>query len=334
MTSPNEIFTTLIHKLQHARKSIDMEFYIFAGDRIGTTIANILCRKSRQGVGVRVIVDGYGSRNLPRHIRQKMIADGVKFSFMRTYGHCRNHRKMVIIDNMYGFVGGINIADRYISGNRLGIWHDAVLLLTGSAVEELSKLFEYDLSPSRSKQPPITHTLSSPALYWSESGGGDCMLRLLRDVCDSAEREVIITTPYFIPPRHTLDILHRAIKRGVRVRVIIPESCDISILDSVIRHCIKEAHEIGVEVLSVQGSFIHAKMALVDHSRVVIGSANLDARSLSINRELMLSTSNREVCHRAKLFLDRLQKLAIPAPTCGYKGYLPKFVIRSIIPLM
>lgn len=334
LTTPVEIFTTLIGELQHARKSIDMEFYIFEGDRIGTTITNILCRKARQGLHIRLLVDGYGSRNLPRRLRQQMRASGIEFRYSRRLGHCRNHRKMIIIDRNSALVGGINIADRYISGNNLGVWHDAALHLTGEIVKGLSALFEYDFAQEPQSAVDISQATTTPALYWSESGGGECMARLLKDIVESAEREITFTTPYFMPPRTLLNIFSVAIRRGVRIRVIIPERCDILLLDDVIRHSINEARALGVEILVIRGSFIHAKMAVVDSRRVVIGSANLDSRSLSLNRELMISTSNRSICHAARLFVDRLLQMTTPPREDERKCYLPRIFIRSIMPLM
>ena len=334
LSSPTEIFTTLVKELQRAHKSIDMEFYIFEGDRIGTTTANILCRKSRQGVRVRLLVDGYGSRNLPRTLQHKMISAGVELRFARTFWHSRNHRKMVIIDNHTALIGSINIADRYISGNRLGLWHDAVLHLKDRTINALHTLFEHDFS-AKTKQMYITpHAPYNPILYWSECGGGGGMVRLLKDIVENAEKEIIITTPYFIPPRHALDTLLRGIERGVRIRVIIPERCDILLLDDVIRHSISEAQAIGVEVLVVRRAFVHAKLALVDSKRLVIGSANLDSRSLSYNRELMVSTTNRAVCHSSRLFIDRLQKIATRPTQEQTRATLPKFIIRSLRALM
>lgn len=335
LISPLEIFTTIIRELQHARKSIDMEFYIFEGDRIGTTIAHILCRKARQGVRVRLLVDGYGSRNLPRGVRRMMIANGIEFRHSPILGHCRNHRKMIIIDNTTALVGGINIADRYISGNNLGVWHDAALLLTGGTIiKGLSSLFEHDYTPKAHSTMDISLSTSTPMLYWSECGGGECMTRLLKDIVDGAEREIIITTPYFMLPRRLLNIFGRAIERGVRIRVIIPERCDILLLDDVIHHSIEEARQLGIEICVIRGAFLHAKLALVDSCRVVIGSANLDSRSLSLNRELMVSSSNRAICHTARLFVDRLQQIATPPGKNEKKCFLPRIIIRSVMPLM
>jgi cardiolipin synthase len=335
LTSPQEIFTTLIKELQHAKESIDMEFYIFLGDRIGNTIATLLRRKARQGLHVRLVVDGYGSRKMPRTLCKALIADGIQLHVIHTFSHCRNHRKMVIIDQRIALVGGINIADRYVVGNELGVWYDAVLRITGTGVAELSRLFEYDFTP-RTKQSPLTPTTTahSPMLYWSESGGGGAMLRLLYDVIDGAEREITLTTPYFMPPRGVLQRLREAVERGVRIRIILPRRCDIWLIDDIMRHSIREAQNIGIEILILDNAFIHAKLALVDSRRVVVGSANLDAHSLGINRELMLSSLNRTTCANAMQFLQQLQSMTTPASDHEIKCRLPRFITQAIKPLM
>ncbi|MBO7263881.1 MAG: phosphatidylserine/phosphatidylglycerophosphate/cardiolipin synthase family protein [Alistipes sp.] len=335
LTSPQEIFTTLIKELQHARESIDMEFYIFLGDRIGNTITSLLRRKARQGVRVRLVVDGYGSRKMPRKMRQALTQEGVQLRVAHTFSHCRNHRKMVIIDQRTALVGGINIADRYVVGNELGVWYDAVLRIGGVAVAPLCRLFDYDFAPTANRIVPTPdETAHSPMLYWSESGGGGAMMRLLYDVIDGAERDIIFTTPYFMPPRGVLRHLEQAVERGVRASVIIPRRCDIWLIDDVMRHSIREAESLGIEVLLLDNAFIHAKLALVDTRRVVVGSANLDARSLGVNRELMLSSFNRTTCATAKHFLQRLRQMATPASDHEIKCYLPRFITRAITPLM
>ena len=335
LTSPQEIFTTLIKELQRARESIDMEFYIFLGDRIGNAIAALLCRKARQGVRVRLVIDGYGSRKMPHKLRQRLTSNGIQLHVIHTFSHRRNHRKMVIIDHYIALVGGINIADRYVVGNELGIWYDAVLRITGTTVAELSRLFDYDFAP-HTKHSPLSLTTSahSPMLYWSESGGGGAMLRLLYDVIDGAEREITLTTPYFMPPRGVLQRLSQAVERGVRVHAILPRRCDIWLIDDVMHHSIREAQDIGIEIFILDNAFIHAKLALVDSRRVVVGSANLDAHSLGVNRELMLSSFNRTTCANAKQFLQQLQSMTTPVRDHEIKCHLPRFITKAIKPLM
>lgn len=335
LTSPQETFATLIRELQRARKGIDMEFYIFLGDRIGNTIATLLCRKARQGVRVRLIVDGYGSRKMPQKMRQRLLSNGIQLRVAHTFSHCRNHRKIVVIDQHIAFVGGINIADRYVVGNNLGMWYDAVLRIEGASVTPLCQLFEYDLAPHAQASIPTPDTPAcGPTLYWSEMGGGGAMMRLLDDVIDGAEREITFTTPYFMPPQGVLRRLGQAVERGVRVSVIIPRRCDIWLIDDVVRHSICEAAGHGIEILMLNEGFIHAKLSLVDRRRVVVGSANLDTRSLGVNRELMLSSSNRATCATAHSFLQQMRGMATPATAHKIKCYLPRFITRVLKPLM
>lgn len=334
ISTPSEIFTTLLRALQRARKSIDMEFYIFEADHIGIAIANILCRKARQGVEVRLLVDGYGSRNLPLRLRRRMTTSGVELRFMRTFWHSRNHRKMVIIDKSSAFVGSINIADRYISGNRLGVWHDAVLHLSGNIVKSLCALFEHDFNKELCEPNMELCSNKTPMLYWSECGGGGGMARLLKDVVEYAEREIIIVTPYFVPPRYALDMFRRTMERSVKVRIITSPRCNIAILDDVIRDSIGRAKALGIDVLVTHNDFIHAKMALADSRRLVIGSANLDSRSLNHNREMMLSTTNRRVCQDARRFIARLQNIATTPLEEDMRSHMPKFITRAISGLM
>ena len=214
-------------------------------------------------------------------------------------------------------------------------WRFFSWLITGTGIAELSRLFEYDFTP-RTKHSALTLTTSahSPMLYWSESGGGGAMLRLLYDVIDGAEREITITTPYFMPPRGVLQRLREAVERGVRIRIILPRRCDIWLIDDIMRHSILEAQDIGVEILILDNAFIHAKLALVDSRRVVVGSANLDTHSLDVNRELMLSSFNRTTCTSAKQFLLQLQSMTTPARNHEIKCRLPRFITRAIKPLM
>jgi cardiolipin synthase len=171
-------------------------------------------------------------------------------------------------------------------------------------------------------------------LYWSEMGGGGAMTRLLYDVIDGAERDITLTTPYFMPPRGVLKHLEQAVERGVHTRIILPQRCDIWLIDDIMRHSIREAQDIGAEIFILDNGFIHAKLALVDSCRVVVGSANLDAHSLGVNRELMLSSFNRATCTSAKQFIEHLHSMTTPARSHKIKCFLPRFITRAIKPLM
>lgn len=336
LTTPSTIFASLISDLHRARRSIDMEYYIFASDRIGNTIASILMRKARQGVVVRLVVDGYGSRRMTRALLRRMTAAGVIIERNTLLSHCRNHRKMTIVDRRVAHIGGFNIADRYVVGNGLGLWHDAALRLTGEVVTTLAALFDYDamVAAGMRAAPPECIDTQGVELHWSEAKDGRAIGGLLADVVTSAERNITLTTPYFMPPRATLELLASAVQRGVRVEVIIPERSDIWALDELTRSFIARAEARGIVVRILRGAFLHAKLALVDHRRTILGSANLDARSLHINRELMLSTYDRGVCHAAENFLLELRAKSTSPRRDDLRSTIPTFVTKLLEPML
>lgn len=335
LTTPATIFSSIISDVQHARRSIDAEFYIFASDRTGRAFAELLRRKSRQGVRVRLLVDGFGSRHLSRAMSLQLQRDGVDLRFYSNMGHCRNHRKMAIIDGAIAYVGGVNIADRYVVGNKLGIWYDAELRFTGTEVETLGAIFEHDYNLADGVMGDVSVAVGRGlTIYHTECGGGGAMERLFADVVRGAEHEVIFTTPYFIPPEDGLELLHDAVQRGVRVCVVVPERCDIWAIDEVIHHSVSRAVSLGVEVFVCRHSFVHAKLAVVDRRRVVVGSANLDVRSFRLNRELMVSTLHRGVATSAVAFVERLMRLSTPPTRRELRAHIPRFVARLFSSLL
>ena len=336
LTTPSTIFSHLIADLQRARQSIDMEFYIFASDRIGQTIAELLCRKSRQGVRVRLIVDGMGSLWGTSKVFRSLRDNGVDLQRYTHIGHCRNHRKMVIIDGRVAFIGGINIADRYVVGNRLGVWHDVELRFTGGCVHSLASLFDYDyaLAKGVAAQPPAPEAYGDMRLSFTELGGGGAMMRLMEDVVEDAEHSLTLLTPYFMPPKRLLDRLSAAVLRGVEVTVITPERCDIWALNELARHYMRRAQTRGINIIVVRGAFLHAKLAMVDDRRTVLGSANIDSRSLAINRELMLSICRHEVCRRAEEFILRLRKMGSRPHAEELRSAIPSFVTKVLEPVL
>ena len=308
LTSPSSIFSALIDDLHHARESIDMEYYIFANDRTGGLFANLLCRKAKQGLRVRLIVDGFGSMSLSRSMAHKFVECGVEFTSHSLLRRARHHRKMAIIDGRIAHIGGINIADRYVVGNNLGAWYDAQLRLSGGAVTAVARLFDYDFMMSEGAvcEVPLTYSHSGLEVVWSEARGGYAMAELLREVIASARKQLLITTPYFMPPAGVMMQLSSAVARGVEVTIVVPERCDVWLLDHVMRRHVASAHARGINIRICRGAFVHAKMGIVDDRSVVIGSANLDARSLGLNHEIMAVVTNRYIVGAARGFVDRL----------------------------
>ena len=332
LVSPSAIFSSLIADIQRARETIDMEYYIFANDRTGRLFADILRRKARQGLRVRLIVDGYGSFSLGRDMRRALENDGVELQSHALMRHSRYHRKMAIIDGRIAHIGGINIADRYVVGNALGKWYDVQLRLMGDVVGAISRLFDYDsyVCEGIDCEVPMPYYRAGLEVVWSESRAGHAMAELLDDVVRSATQSLLFTTPYFMPPRRVIALLRAAVQRGVGVTLLIPERCDVWMLDHIMRRRLSEALECGVDVRICRGAFLHSKLALIDNERVVVGSANLDARSLYHNREIMASTTNREVVASARSFIDSMLAISTEPTQKDRRSLIPSLLCRCI----
>ena len=327
---PSTIFSSLIADLQHARETIDMEYYIFANDRTGRLFAQLLRRKARQGLRVRLIVDGYGSFALSRELRKALLSDGVELLSHSLMHHCRYHRKMVVIDGRIAHIGGANIADRYVVGNTLGRWYDVQLRLTGDVVAAIARLFDYDafMCEGMDCEVPLSYKGAGLEVVWSESRGGRAMTELLSGILASARHSLLFATPYFMPPEQVMEDIASAVQRGVRVTLLVPERCDVWMLDHVMRRHVAMAVRRGIDVRICRGAFLHAKLAIVDGERVVVGSANLDARSLYHNHEMMASTTSPDSVARAETFIRNMLDISSEPTARDMRSFVPAFVCR------
>jgi cardiolipin synthase len=243
---------------------------------------------------------------------------------------------MAIIDGRIAHIGGINIADRYAVGNALGKWYDVQLRLMGGAVGAISRLFDYDayISEGIDCEVPMSYQNAGLEVVWSENRGGRAMSELLDRTISHAHRSLIFTTPYFMPPRSVTEAISRAIERGVKVTLIVPERCDIWLLDHVMRRHIAQAVECGIDVRICRRAFLHAKLAIVDGRRVVVGSANLDSRSLYHNRELMAVTTNRGVRESAERFIEEMLAISTKPTPHDKRSFIPAFLCRCFESLL
>ena len=299
-----EMFPSLIRELHRARRSIHLEYYIFDDDRIGSAIADILCRKMRAGVEVRLLCDAVGSWRLSADALQRLRRDGVE---VRTFGrvrfpwltpslNIRNHRKIAVIDGRTAFIGGINIARRYLDGDELGRWRDEHLHIEGPAVAYLQRLFAEDWCAAGGQpfdtEGHIAHCggIAGGArvqIGWSQTG------RTRRTLADTfmaaimqARHDIMISTPYFVPPQPLLRALCIASAGGVRVRLMIPARADMRAAALAGESYFGDLLEAGVGIYLYDGGFLHSKTMVVDSGMASVGTANMDCRSLCTNWEV------------------------------------------------
>ncbi|MBD5231885.1 MAG: cardiolipin synthase [Bacteroidales bacterium] len=316
-TSGREKFKALERDILHARHSINLQYYIFSDDSTGHHIADLLMQKAREGVKVRVIYDHVGSFSVRTRFFTRMRKAGVEahpffrvtFPQFANRINFRNHRKLVIIDDRIGYIGGMNIADRYVNGEGRGrTWRDTHVRVEGEIVAAMLYQFSVDWNFLKEDQhilplnPPerVEESVSIPAQLIT-SGPTDhwaSIALLYQKAILSAHKSVYIQTPYFLPTDALLKALQTAALAHVDVRIMIPERSDSSLLRAASFSYINECLQAGIKVYLYKPGMLHAKTMTVDDELVSVGSTNFDFRSFEHNFEGNLLFYDKEVSRR------------------------------------
>ena len=307
----HETFSAVKDALEHARHCINLEYFSFRDDETGRAIAGILAERSRNGVKVRMITDALGSWRLGRKFIHGLVSSGVEFRrFMPLTIH-RDHRKIITVDGVTGFLGGFNIGDVYLRD-----WRDTHLQLEGDSVRELDRIFSgmWRLSGGNDTRDFPDHegagiTGSVPVRIVAGGEGGD--FRAVHDeymrIISRSRKRIWITTPYFAPDSEFIDALCHAVERGVNVRIIIPSSSNHALVSWASQSYIDGLISHGVRVFIYVGRFIHAKTMLADSHVASVGTANLDALSFGINYEVQAFVYSTELVRELEgVFLEDL----------------------------
>jgi len=304
-----EKFPEVLRSLKEAKRHIHIEYYIYEDDEIGNAIAAVLMEKAKAGVTVRLIYDDFGSRSIRRNIIPELIEAGVQaypfykvlFIALANRLNYRNHRKIIVIDGCVGFTGGINVSDRYINtpanAGKQVFWRDTHVKISGTGVYYLQYLFICDWNfcsdEELGPQPGFfcePDTKDGGAILQIAASGPDSdnptILFSLIQLIGMAEKEILITTPYFIPGESLLDALVVAALSGVKVKLLVPDKSDSAMVAAAARSFYGELLAVGVEIYQYQKGFIHAKTVVSDGQLSVIGTANMDNRSFELNFEV------------------------------------------------
>ncbi len=299
-----EKFPELYRCLEAAAHHIHLEYYMLSDDDVGNRITDILIKKAGQGVEVRVIADGTGSSRIGR-LPKRLRAAGipiflfmpVRFTSLASTNY-RNHRKIAVIDGHTGFVGGLNLDDRYWNtGKHKLFWRDTHLKIQGPAVRVLQLHFllswqfvSKQAFPIEPKYFPIVGAPDNGYPVSIVASGPDTIRPFSMDCYVSAihraRQRVRITNPYFIPSQTIIDALQIAASSGVKVQLILPGVSDSWIVQHASYSYLKPLLENGVEVFLYKKGFVHAKTITVDGKLAMIGSVNMDFRSFFINFEV------------------------------------------------
>lgn len=336
-----EQFRVMIHELPKAQRFILLEYFILEPGEMWDSILLILRQKAREGVEVRVIWDDLGCiRTLPPGTRRRMEEWGISTLVYNPLGpgidpclNYRDHRKICVVDGRVGICGGVNLADEYINKKRLhGHWKDTAVVLRGPGVWGLTRMF-FQLWCSGGGGP-----IGEPERYrasWPLDGPSsppDCP-GYVQPYCDSpldrhrvaenaylnlvgrARRYLWITTPYLILDGSFLSALCTAAQSGVQVRVLCPRQGDRWFVHMVTRSYYPPLIQAGVEVFEYSPGFIHAKMAVCDDDAAIVGTANLDFRSLYLHHECAVAMWDcpavKEITEDIRRTLEKSQRVTL-----------------------
>lgn len=315
-TDGNEKFNYLFYDIERAQEHIHIEYYVLLDDELGKKLQKALIKKAKEGVEVRIIYDSFGSRKASKKYFEEFRMAGIEvepflkltWSALTSRLNYRNHRKIIVIDGMIGYVGGMNIADRYLHGLEWGMWRDTHARIVGKGVQGLQSVFLIDwyfvsqtLITSRKYFPSLENCGKSPMQIVNSgplSEANELSHGIVQAIYD-AKKNIFIQTPYFLPPEGMLDALHAAAIRGVDVRVMISEKSDVPIVQKASRSFIKDLLKSGVKVYFYNKGFMHSKLMIFDDSLTLIGSANFDARSFEQNFEVEAFIYDSDVTNEA-----------------------------------
>lgn len=313
-TNGTSKFNDLKKDLIEAKEYINIQYYIFNDDKIGTEIKNILIKKAYEGIKVRIIYDHVGSFSTKSKFFKEMKDAGIKahpffkvsFPPFGTRINWRNHRKLCIIDGRIGYLGGMNIADRYITGGKFSSWRDTHIKVTGSIISALQYSFTIDwnfmgqalLKEESSSIKIDNNSLENIGMQLLTSGPTDqwsnIALVFLKAI-SNAKRSILIQTPYFLPTESLLKALQSAALSNVKVRIMIPRHSDSNILRYASYSYINECLKSGIKFYLYDAGMLHCKTIIIDNEFSTIGSTNFDFRSFEHNFECNLFIYSQDV---------------------------------------
>ncbi|HBA88965.1 MAG TPA: cardiolipin synthase [Geobacter sp.] len=294
-----EAYPAMLAAIEGAASSVHLCTYIFDGDDTGRRFVSALSRAAHRGVEVRIIVDSLGEKYSNPTARELLSGSRVQFRrFLPLrpggYLNLRNHRKILVVDGVVGFTGGMNIGNRHLVNSPPPVVKDLHFQVRGPVVADLQRTFLEDWHFAKGEQ--LTGERFFPelkpegsALARAVSDGPDKDFRKLNWIIlgalSCARKKVTIVTPYFIPDRALLSALITAALRGVEIIIVLPEVNNLPYVKWASRSYLWELLQQGVRIFSQPAPFVHTKFMVVDRSWSLIGSANLDPRSLRLNFE-------------------------------------------------
>ncbi len=353
LTDGCQIYNRLVELIDNAKSSIYISTFIFRTDAVGKDILRRLTKKASEGLDVRVLLDGFGAVQTGGRFFKPLVGAGGKYAFFmhrmfRGRSNLRNHRKIALFDSRTVLAGGTNIGSEYIGPTPDSKrWSDLSFILQGPAVMSYREIFNSDwafttgqpLEIAAEIPDPSAHSESESAIVQVVPSGpdveGDPLYDAIMTAIFTAQRSVRIVTPYFIPDEPLLNAIQLAVRRGVDVRVIVPAKSNHPMTDIARGVYLRDVSQSGAKVYYYTQGMIHAKAILIDRTLVMIGSANMDSRSLFLNYEAMLIVYSVKPITELRAWMDEIElKCQKQGFESGFARTLLEHVLQLFAPLL
>lgn len=355
-TNGYSMLQSLIRELSLARHHIHLEYYIFEDDAVGRLLRDVLIDRARAGVKVRVLYDDVGCWKVDHAFYEQMLCEGievqgflkVRFPQFTSKVNYRNHRKLTIIDGKVGFIGGMNIAERYLKGVSWGTWRDTQVKLSGKAVYGLQTAFLTDwyavdrsLITSAEYFPSVASEGGTVAQIVTSDPVGewrDIMQGLMMAIC-SAQHYFYVQSPYFVPTEQIKTALQTAALSGVDVRIMLPKKADTWLIHESSLSYLEDMMKAGVKVYLYRRGFLHSKLMVCDDELSTVGSTNMDFRSFEHNFEANAFFYDKTTALAVKsIFLEDQRNCLLLSPKIwnrrSWKNKVTESVVRLLAPLL
>jgi cardiolipin synthase len=318
-----ETFPALLDAIRSAERTITFEAYIFHEGKVADQIVGAFVERCKAGVRVAILLDAHGADGLPERYIQNLRDAGCilvsDFRPLRLWSlertNKRNHRRIMVIDGRVGFTGGYGVDDTWSGNGRTeGRWRETNVRLQGPIVQSLQEAFVEHWREATSvllggkdyfPYPPVTVKdvpVLAQVVRSSPLQGNDAMYRVFLQAISSARTSILISTPYLLPGEQLTEALLDAVRRGVRVRVLIPSVVKTSGVEFVTQASQREAFgallDGGVQLHEYSPALLHTKMMIIDGTWATVGSTNLDNRSMAMNDELNVMFYDRTIAKR------------------------------------
>jgi cardiolipin synthase len=321
-----QAFQTILDLIENARHSVYIATFILGKDETGSAIVHALAKKASQGLIICLLLDALGSVRISKKFLSPLLTAGGRVAFFmpmihwpfRGRANLRNHRKMIICDNQTAIIGGMNLASEYMGlQESISRWQDLSLLVQGPVTSHLTDIFRSDWKFA-SKETLGHHSTTVKELK-SDSNGvtqlvasgpdvrNDSLHNAILTAIFRANRRIWIVTPYFVPDELLLEALCIASGRNVEVSIIIPQKSNHRLADLVREGYLTRVQEVGAGVWLYKPRMLHAKAILIDGTLAIVGSANMDMRSLLLNYEIGLCIYDSDAIRQLEAWTQELR---------------------------